>query len=367
MATTDTDTTTDETVDESQTETEERLLPELPPALQNHENWTEEINPVDLQPDNVRPINVEHVTELQEAYRQRGGFDDLIETAQFKDGDKTTYRILDGHHRHAAIVGNKELGITGLVEEEDFVDEFKTIPVRVYDGSIFQDEQQFLETQLLRTMGRRNIDPQNAADQAAAVFRLSSEGLSQERISQLTNKSRAWVSLHIRAHKNAANELKEAVRQGLISGKTLVESSMLKAGDQKKMLKKILKEVEDKTPKEAQKAERSVVDDFIAKSKEDEGKKPRWPKPIGRKDFGSAAHDAYIQMESLMQEAGDDVKDFDIATTRDEIMARKGFLQGLLFVYGTDKASEPEYSITAIVRAFKRLTGVSITDPDTWD
>ena len=393
VANNDTDIDSDNEIDTANNETNNETnnaneVVTLPQALQNYSSTFENINPTTLMANNVRPINRDHALDLQEKIRAQGGLNNrVIVVRRTTDDEGNTLStpenwIFDGHHRHTAIVGSEQLHITGLIGENfdpetddvNWGEFFATIPCEVYPWEAFGTELAFYEAQLLANKDRRNIDNSNAADQAASVFQLFQAGATPADIMAVTEKSRAWVSLMLRAHENAVAELKQAVREGLIAGKTMIEGAALKKSEQKKMLRQILRDTKDQPAKTASKIERSITEEYKSANKDENGNAeggaestPTFPKSINRKTFGATVFEKFSEVESDVRTAGGDIKAFIPKGERENALVSKGFIQGLLYAFGVDKADEVGYTPRQIAGAFKKLTGAKITDITPWE
>lgn len=319
-----------------ETEETEETTPEIPMSVAlKCKTWQRDIDPTVIETKhNIRPVNKNRATEISHEIEDRG----LDRNPWVVEIDEDTFWTLDGGHRITA------LAILKKRNPGRFAELFPTGEITVECRAPFDTDLEYHLAQIQLNEGQENIS-NNAVDAGFACAKLESEGANQATIATALKVSPAWVSRHLKAHHKVIGPIKTMVKNGKLSGKTLLDAAHGTEGQQKKLLEKLQKALKGLKGKEYKQTERSIVEAWVRRLKKD-GDKARFPKKRGKADLAHNMFDLYSRIDGKKKS---EMSDYHIEV--------RGMLKGVALVFGED-ADDEDFDI---VEWFRNAFGREIT------
>lgn len=325
--------TSENTEDPQVTETTETETPveEVPMSVKlNCDTYQVEIDPEAIEvKHNIRPIDKARAEKKLAKEIAERGLDRKPWIVEGMGGEGT-YWTLDGGHRITALLHLKKK------DPKRFAELFPNGTILAECRGPFESPLEYHLAQVQLNEGQETISA-NAVDAGFAVAKLIKEGANQATVAKALNKSTAWVSRHLSAHDNAISQIKTMVKNGKLSGKTLLDAAQGSEAKQKQLFEKLQKALKGLGQKEAKQTERSIVEEWARKQKAP-GDKTRFPKKISKGELAHNCFDLYTRIDKKKKK---DMTDYHYEV--------KGMLKGIALVFGADADSD-EFDIEAWFR-----------------
>lgn len=179
-------------------------------GLINHDRLDLDINDIKIgiHVKNMRTtFDEESIKNLAKSILSHGLLQKLVVMETEDDNGNDIYELIAGERRFRAIKY-----IQNSVDDEFMAVDANGdggVPCVTFEGAVHEAE---------FASGAENLDrqPVDVVDISAWLHRLKEAGISQKELADKVNKSLQWVNFRILVHERACDELKQALRDGIV-------------------------------------------------------------------------------------------------------------------------------------------------------